>query len=474
MSEPKRLHPIAAFISFLKNLKEAIFPLIVVLFFGGSGSGFGMWQVFVLIVFIGFSLFYGILSWLRFTYRVEDAELRIESGFFVKKKRYIPLERIQSLDFSEGIIQQMFGLVKVKIETAGSSSAAEAEAVLTAIKKSEATAIQDLLASIKHSGKVEDVILAQPEQEVIYKMSFTQLILLASTSGGAGVVISGAIAFISQFDELIPYDLVLKEFRGLIANGIMFISLAIFLVLLLAWVVAIVGTILKYANYTVKKVEDDLIISRGLLEKRQLTIPLNRVQGILISENMVRQPFGLCSVYLESAGGSLEKNTSAKALLLPIIKKKEVASLLSPFFDDYHFTPDIVPAPNRALRRYMLRSFILPALMVIVSLVFFKPWGYFSLGFIPLAVCWAYLKYKDAGWNLHGQQLTLTFRGVVKNTIFMKKNKIQSLSVWSSRFQDKQLLASMEASIISGLGGSGGTVIDLESEDVEKIYNWYK
>ena len=288
------------------------------------------------------------------------------------------------------------------------------------------------------------------------------------------MVISGAFAFFLQFDELIPYDLVVKQFKGLVANGVMFVSLVIFLVLLLAWVVSVVGTMIKYADFTVKKVEDDLIISRGLLEKRQLTVPLSRVQGIMIKENIIRQPFGLCSVFLESASGSLEKNDSSKALILPIIKKKEVALILSRYFEDYLFTPNIVPAPKRALRRYMFRSLIFPVLIIVIALIFFRPWGYLTLLLIPISAFWAYLCYKDAGWSLHEQQLTLTFRGLVKNTIFMKKSKIQSLTMWSSLFQDKKSLASIEASIISGLGGSGGTVEDLENRDIIQIYNWYK
>ena len=106
----------------------------------------------------------------------------------------------------------------------------------------------------------------------------------------------------------------------------------------------------------------------------------------------------------------------------------------------------------------MFRSLIFPVLIIVIALIFFRPWGYLTLLLIPISTLWAYLRYKDAGWSLQGQQLTLTFRGLVKNTIFMKKSKIQSLTMWSSLFQDKQSLASIEASIISGLGGSGGTV----------------
>ena len=47
--------------------------------------------------------------------------------------------------------------------------------------------------------------------------------------------------------------------------------------------------------------------------------------------------------------------------------------------------------------------------------------------------------------------------------------------MWSSLFQDKKSLASIEASIISGLGGSGGTVEGIEKDrDIIQIYNWYK
>lgn len=471
MSEPKRLHPITTVINFFKYMKEFIAPFIIILLFGGKGSGMDFWQIIFPAIFILLSLFNGILSWLRFTYRVEEGELRIESGLFVRKKRYIPFERIQSLDFSEGILQRPFGLVTVKVETAGSSGLNSAEAVLTAIKKQDAMAIQEILTSVKRGQA--NTYAPDQEQDTLYTMQPLQLLLLASTSGGAGVVISASIAFILQFDELIPYEKVFKELQGFISTGLVFVSVVIFLLFLLAWLIALVGTMIKYAGFTVKKEKEDLVISRGLLEKRQLTIPLNRIQGILISENIIRQPIGYCSVYLETAGGSLEKDSS-KTLLLPMIKKKDVAPLLSPFLHDYCFTPEISRAPKRALKRYLFRGLLLPVLIAVPVIIFFRPWGYLSLILILLAAIWAYLKYKDAGWNLHQQQLTLTYRGLVKNTFFMRKNKIQSLTVTNSYFQEKKALGSVHATVTSGVGLSGGEVVDIEEQDSLAIYSWYK
>src|SRR5690606_5411962 len=93
----------------------------------------GLLPLLIGLVVVLFSLIVGIIKWKRFVYWFEDGELRIEYGLFVKKKRYIPFERIQSLNYTEGIFHRPFNLVKVRVETAGSGKAGEAEAELTAI-----------------------------------------------------------------------------------------------------------------------------------------------------------------------------------------------------------------------------------------------------------------------------------------------------------------------------------------------------
>src|SRR5699024_12741197 len=63
-----------------------------------------------------------ILSWFRFTYRVEAGELRIEQGVFIRKKRYISLNRIHKMDISANLIHRLMHLVKVQVDTASSGS----------------------------------------------------------------------------------------------------------------------------------------------------------------------------------------------------------------------------------------------------------------------------------------------------------------------------------------------------------------
>lgn len=55
-----------------------------------------------------------------------------------------------------------------------------------------------------------------------------------------------------------------------------------------------------------------MVIERGLIEKRQLTLAYRRITAVRIIKSIIRQPFGFVSVYVESAGEARTKN---KALL---------------------------------------------------------------------------------------------------------------------------------------------------------------
>ncbi len=64
-------------------------------------------------------------------------------------------------------------------------------------------------------------------------------------------------------------------------------------------------TALQYANFTAKRKGKDIIITRGLIERHQMTIPLARIQAVKIKENILRETIGFATVMLVSAGGSI-------------------------------------------------------------------------------------------------------------------------------------------------------------------------
>lgn len=473
MFKPKRLHPIAIVTNARKTIKDVLFPFIAFLFIGHKGMGGTFFFIIALIGSILFILVTSFLSWFRHTYHLEEEELRIEYGIFIRKKRYIPFERIQSLNISEGILQRIFGVVKVQIETAGGKPAEGAEADLSAISKKEAQYIQGVITKVKRPSSLSTELEESKKNQSVFQITTAQLLLLSFTSGGVGVVISAVLTFLSQLDDFIPYKRLFGGFEKLAAGSMFFVAFLVFMGFLLAWLLALIGMMVKYAHFTVSKTEHDLIISQGLLERRQITIPLNRIQAVRISENIIRQMLGFATVYIESAGGSASNTEGSRVMLIPIVKREQIPLIINPYLTDYNITLLLNQAPKRALIRYMLRSWFISIPIVIVSLIIFKTWGALSLILLAVATFWSLLKYRDAGWGLENQQLSLRYRTINRNTIIMKKNRIQSLKVRESFFQRRMDLTTIETFIKSGIGGSGGRVTDLAKADIEKIYFWY-
>ncbi|MCP3026841.1 PH domain-containing protein [Halobacillus sp. A5] len=475
MFEPKRLHPISAVINFVKGLKDAILPLAAVLFLNSNrGEGIlGLLPYLISGLLLAFILIGGIVKWIRFTYWVEDGELRMEHGLFVKKKRYIPIDRIQSLDFSEGILHRPLQLVKVTVETAGSSNVTEAEAELTAIHKEEARQLEHFIDQIKHSSGEPAGEEDQSTRQLVYKMGMKDILVMALTSGGAGVVISGALVFLSQGLEFLPVDAIYDEMIDWLQFSFLFIAVLVLLVLIIAYGISVLLTVLRYSQFSVYLDSGDIIMTRGLLEKKQVTIPLNRIQGIRIDENLIREPLGYATVTIISAGGSLKNDSDQTLRVLPLVKRSDMQKVLKSILKDYELNLPLNTPPKRSKLRYIARFIWFPAVLSSIASAMFFPLGLLSLLLIPVFSWLGYMSYRHAGWNLKGHQLTLIRRFLVKQTYVMKKYRVQSMYKGQSILQRRTKLASIRATLKSGVGGESARIWYLEENDTHTLLSWY-
>ena len=128
MYDFQRQHPIAAVSRAVTMIRGNLVTIIVFLFIGAQSESFP----FLAMIGGGFALLMisGILDWWRFQFKVEEGQMHIKRGIFVRKNLYLTKDRIQVIDISSGVVQRLFGLVKIDIQTAGSTSrAAMIEAV---------------------------------------------------------------------------------------------------------------------------------------------------------------------------------------------------------------------------------------------------------------------------------------------------------------------------------------------------------
>lgn len=491
--ERYKLHPISAFLNFIKGLKELIFPFVIIFGVnifrdGGISSMFNQgWQGLIPImagsVILIFLLAAGIIKWKRFVYWFEDGELRIEYGLFVKKKRYIPFDRIQSLNYTEGIFHRPLGLVKVKVETAGSGKVGQAEAELTAISREDADRIENEMEKAKHQLPEETIsemgpaekteVPVKKEAQVLYRMSMKDLLVLATTSGGIGVVISAVAIFLSQFSELIPYDAIYEEVMLFLRFGALIVALTVFFVLLIAWVVSVVMTIVANYHFTIQRDEDHIYITRGLLEKKKVSVPLKRVQGIKVSQNPLRELFGYATVLVESAGGSIG-DKDEKIRLFPLIKTQRMIPILAELFPELEWAPELIKAPKRSIH-FFYRLDLLWMIPIFAAVgYFFYPYGLLALILVPFIVIIGMWQHRTAGYALGEKQITMQFRGLTKHRFFILKKRVQVIQVTQSYFQRRKGIASINATIKSGMMGATATTPHMEKEDASHVLAWYE
>ncbi|WP_226671378.1 PH domain-containing protein [Metabacillus litoralis] len=473
MFKPKRIHPVGMILSFVKMIKSYIIPAIV-FFFVVVEESFNLYFIIGGICLVLIIVIVSVLGWLKFTYWIEDGEFRIEYGVIVKKKRYIPIERIQSINSSAGIIQQIFRLVKVQIETAGGGM--EAEAVLTAISKSEAEAIEQALASYKHQLTEEpieeDELIEKPDYPS-YKIKPKELFVAASTSSGIGVIISAVAAFLSQFDEFIPYEKLLDRFDFLANASFTLYAILVFFGFFIAWVLSVIGVLLKYAFFTVTKIDDEIKISRGIFEKRQISIPLTRIQAIKVVQNPLRQLLGYSTVYIESAGGTAGDDGGSSTIVFPVIQKKDLMNLLDTYLPNFKLNEEVYSLPKRSMSRYIIRKALLALIVIVPVSYLLFPWGLLSILLLLVGILWGYQTFKDTGWYIVDNQLQLAYRFVSKSTILVRRNRIQSINHTKTFFQEKKSLKTFRVSIKSGIVGKSFSIKDMDDQDVEKLLSWY-
>jgi putative membrane protein len=471
-SEPRHLHPAAMLIDAIKTVRRSLSAFVIpgIAFLMSRGFDAGTIALVLLgaLVVAVLAAFWGFLSWRATIYEVAGGVFRLRWGVVQKNERAIPLDHIQSVDTVQGIIQRLFNVVELRIETAG-GGASEPDASLAALDRAVAEALRREIAGSRR----EPVETETSGPAVVRKLETRDLLLAGATSGQIGVALS-LIAVASQlFDNFLSQNLAQRLLETFAPRSVTTALLYVFILGLFAWLLAIGGTVLAYTGFTLSRDGDFLYIRRGLLERREATIPLARIQAVRIMEGVLRQPFGLASLRVESAGYGQDAGVSTT--LFPLLPRKEVHGLLLEAAPEFAVAPPLNALPRRALRRYVFRS-TLPFLVLIFaaallsSLVFdLAAWVFAALLLLLPAALFGWLRYRDAGWALEEDRLVVRSRFLGRTTAIAPRRRLQSRATLRSPFQRRVRLATFEAQVASGGGGAELRVTDLGADAADAL-----
>jgi putative membrane protein len=470
MSSERHLHPVAMLIGAVSTLRRWISGLVLpgIVLLMSQGFSLRTVALFLLVVIVVATLaaVWGFLSWRATTYLVTGNSFRLKRGVFQKSERTIPLDHVQSVDTVQGVIQRAFGVYEVRIETAG-GGASEPDASLSALDR---TAAQTLRREIE--GSQRERVEESEGPTVLRRLSTGDLLIAGATSGQIGVAFSLLAVGSQFFNDFLSDDFVRRLFETLAPNWLMLLLIFVPVGLLLAWFLAIAGTVLAYADFTLAREGDFLYIKRGLLERREATIPLSRIQAIRVTEGLLRQPFGLAAVRVESAGYGEDAGVST--MLFPLLPRDEVQEFLAAATPEFAVNPPLEKLPRRALRRYVFRAvvgYLILALVAAVAwyVVFGSVLGLLAFVLVPPSALYGWLSYRDSGWAFEEDRLVVRYRSLGRKTAIAPRRRLQSREVARSPFQRRVRLATFLAEVASGSGGSALRVTDLDAGTAEAL-----
>ncbi len=452
----RRLHPLTVALGFLKFVKELIGPMLVFIIsfiFRKSGSdgvdSIFMWEIIAGLAFVVVATLWGWLTWYRTTYTVDDQEIKVEQGVIVRNTKYIPFERIQSIDLSEGLLHRLFGVVKVQIETAGGT---KPEAVLSAVTWEEAERIKECWKKPDHISMANALEAVEDQTNRMVKRSLPvrHLLIAGATSGKFGLILAIIAPVVSQMMEFIDVEQMIASSSFLLPT-FSIVLLLFFIFLLFSWFFSILATVLQYANFEVLRTDKQILMKSGLISKRQFSIPLRRIQAIRIVDGVVRGPLGYSAIYIESAGSAGGTSETQQSVLFPLMRASDVNAFLHDIIPEYAVLPHMSwePLPSKAVWGYLLRSLI-PLSIIVIPVCWFVPWGWVSSLLIPIGAALAFWRFRSAGWAFIDTHIVFRSRVLAKTTAIIPRNRIQWDAVSQSLFQRRSGLSKYKLAVASG------------------------
>ena len=465
MSEYRRQHPLMIVQTTIRGLIQLIW-LFLVLFFSLSNMEQDFYSLYLVAGIFVLSLGWAVLSWLFFTYRLDNDSLHIRSGVIFKQERSIRKQRVQSVNVFTNILQQPFRVSRLQVKTAGSGT--EVEFNLYSVKWEEAELIKEALRGVYDTNKESQ----EPVAGRVHSVDRREMYIAGLTSGRFLILFSLLIALYFQFAQFIPEEYLEEAVHQLEATPLHLLISMITAILVVSWLLSTVYFVIQYYNFNIIREQDTLHLSWGIIEEKKVTVKVERIQALSIRESPLRQMLGRCSLHMELAGGA-DKNQDQMKLLCPILARRDVDSFLMDILPEYALPESMISVPSRARKRYLIRA-IIPALLIALPLHYMQI-PYFYLAYLLIIPCipLGLLRHREAATAVMGSHLCLRYRYFSRLSVLVKKNHLQSLTLSANPMQRLSSLHSLSVAVLSSPAGVRFTVKDVDKSDAADIWAWY-
>lgn len=462
---PTRQSPIAIFLILWKVIRQLIrqaWPFLLVfilpyLNFNTTSSSRSE-DPYITNIIIGLTLFSTIsslIAYFKFYYYIKNDEFIIEKGLFQKVKINLPFDRIQTINFEQSPIHQLFDVVRLEVDSAGSM---ESEIAIQAINKADAEYIRSYILAEKAKLAPKESLQTTSE-EVIETEEATQLLMhhkpldllkigvSQNHLRGLGIIfgfffwifqsLENFLPELKEGDNPIDY---LKEDLGLNFEASIWLSL-LGILLLFSVGISLFSTVFRYFDLRFIRTTIGFKVVSGLLTKRERSANLNKIQLIRWGDSILKRIFGIFRLHLFQASSAAL--SASKAISVPGCYQEQIDTVRHTYFPEESAYPykshSISPL---IIGRRMLYYGLLP--LVLFFVLFYTPDNYYYLGWL-LWIPFIYFTSRrfHKNWKVHiNKEGVLTEQGIIgKSYTLLQWYKVQSVSIRQSIYQQRKEVA---------------------------------
>jgi putative membrane protein len=403
-------------------------------------------------------LAWSTVEWWRHTYELEGGALRVEEGVLARKLRAVPFDRIQQVELVRKPLHRLLGVASLRVETAGGGTAAEVD--LDVVTLAEAQALRASLLRAKarlaaapagqagagagEAGAAEAEVAAPPAERVLLRLRVGE-VMLAGITGSRAAAALVVLGPLSQAADWFPGldDWLFRRFDPqAVAPTTPAAFLAVAVIAVVVWLgLAAASSIVTDYGFTLARVGNDLVVRRGLLERREAVLPLARLQVVRIEESLLRRALGLASIRIQSAGRTGAGDQTAGRLAIPVLPRVQVNQVLEELVAGAAPVPRLLVAVI-AVPLWLLRSEGVLEFPAAVGLA--------ALPVLALAVVVGRAAYRSLGHAAARGFLYARVGVAIRVTTVVPVAKAQSGSVRTSPFQRRSGLATLHVDIAGG------------------------
>ncbi|MEM1217524.1 MAG: PH domain-containing protein [Bacteroidota bacterium] len=383
-SLPTRQSPVAIILILLRlvrTLFRQLWPLLLVLLFNPRGEVGGYITPFIIGI-AAISALRSIISYFRYYFYIQDRELIIERGVLQHTRTAIPFDRIQSISLNQGPIHQLFGVSSLDIDTAGSSGS---ELSITALSVQEANQLRTYVLSQRAPISSQEVSDDESEEEVspsiaptskklLLELNIPDLLKIGVSQNHlrtAGILFAFSLSVLDDLEQVVGPEIykMMEERFGEIFTSFIWASviLAVFF-LIISFALSLLFSVLR--NYQLRFYRTDIgfQMQAGLLDRREQTISLPKIQFIRWSANPFQRFFKLYRLRLYQASSIAV--SAQGAMTVPGCYDAQLKNVQEAYFPDWSETEKTLHGVSRYLvrRRFIIHGLLPAGLFFLINL----------------------------------------------------------------------------------------------------------